>query len=191
MSEGRAANVPPPLVAIAGWVVPGLGYWLIGQRGRAVTVFVAILALFFVGVLVAGIRVIDVPGYSEDGEQVLVAVKADGSGQAVEYRSSAPGARWVATDPQARWVLTAHPVAELLNKPWYIGQVLAGPVTLVASKYSIDLSRPTGEAGLPAASKAHVRIAEIGTLYTAVAGMLNLLVMIDAAHRAGRKEGGA
>jgi hypothetical protein len=30
------------------------------------------------------------------------------------------------------------------------------------------------------------RLAEIGTLYTAVAGMLNLLTIIDASHRAGR-----
>ncbi|MND00706.1 hypothetical protein D3C83_194180 [compost metagenome] len=30
----------------------------------------------------------------------------------------------------------------------------------------------------------HARLAEIGTLYTAIAGMLNLLVIIDAAGRA-------
>jgi hypothetical protein len=32
--------------------------------------------------------------------------------------------------------------------------------------------------------EAKARLAEIGTLYTAVAGMLNLLTIIDAAHRA-------
>lgn len=180
------------MVAAAGWAVPGLGYWLIGQRARAATVFVAIVALFLAGVLVAGIRVIDVPGYAEDGKPVLVAVRGDSAGNAVEYRSSQPGARWVTTDPGAQWVMRSHPVGELLNKPWYIGQILAGPMTLVASKYSIDLSKPVGEnpdvAGAP---KSHVRVAEIGTLYTAVAGMLNLLVIIDAAHRANRKEGAA
>ena len=32
--------------------------------------------------------------------------------------------------------------------------------------------------------EAKARLFEIGTLYTAVAGMLNLLTVIDAAHRA-------
>lgn len=178
-----------PVVAAAGWAVPGLGYWLIGERARAVTVFVVIVALFLAGILIAGIRVIDVPGYADDGKPVMVASRTDGAGNVVQYRSSQPGARWVATDPGARWVLKGNPIPELLNKPWYIGQILAGPITLVASKYSIDLSKPVGEdPGVAGAPKAHVRIAEIGTLYTAVAGMLNLLVIIDAAHRANRKE---
>jgi hypothetical protein len=34
--------------------------------------------------------------------------------------------------------------------------------------------------------EAKARLAEIGTLYTAVAGMLNLLTIIDASHRAAR-----
>jgi len=34
--------------------------------------------------------------------------------------------------------------------------------------------------------QSHSRSWEIGTLYTAVAGMLNLLVIIDSAHRAGQ-----
>ena len=63
-------------------------------------------------------------------------------------------------------------------------------MTLIGSKYSIDLSKPVGDdPDVAGAAKAHVRVAEIGTLYTAVAGMLNLLVIIDAAHRVNRKEG--
>jgi hypothetical protein len=30
---------------------------------------------------------------------------------------------------------------------------------------------------------------ELGVLYTAIAGLLNLLAIIDSAHRAGHKEG--
>jgi hypothetical protein len=36
----------------------------------------------------------------------------------------------------------------------------------------------------------HARVNEIGTLYTAVAGMLNLLAIIDSAYRSARQEGG-
>lgn len=173
MSETRSI-FPAPVIALAGWVIPGLGYWLIGQKARAITVCLAILALFAAGILVAGIRVIDVPGYGNDGEPVMVTTRVDNRGEG------------------SQWVLTAHPMTEILNKPWYIGQILAGPITLVCSKYSIDLSRPMPDhPDESLAPKSHVRIAEIGTLYTAVAGMLNLLVIIDAAHRAGLKGAGA
>jgi hypothetical protein len=189
MPETRS-NVPVPVVAAAGWVVPGLGYWLVGERARGVIVFVTVLAMFLGGVLIAGIRVIDVPGYDEDGQPVLVAVRGDAAGNAVEYRTGQPGTHWVTTDPGAKWIMRVHPLGELLNKPWYIGQVLVGPITLIGSKYSIDLSKPLGpDTDVAGAPKSHVRVAEIGTLYTAVAGMLNLLVIIDAAHRANRKAG--
>jgi len=138
---------------------------------------------------VAGIRVVDVPGYGDDGKPVMVAVRGDSSGRAVEYRSTTPGAHWVAADPSSKWALAAHPIDEVLNKPWYIGQILAGPLTLVCSKISLNLSEPLpNDPDTSRAAKSHVRVAEIGTLYTAVAGMLNLLVIIDAAHRANRKE---
>src|SRR4051812_35337040 len=46
---------PPPLVALAGWLLPGAGYWLIGQRTRAITVGTTILTVFVLGILVSGI----------------------------------------------------------------------------------------------------------------------------------------
>jgi hypothetical protein len=181
------SNVPAPLVAVAGWVLPGLGYWLIGQRARAVVVFVTIMALFGAGVLIAGIRVIDVPGYGNDGQLLKLATGPDSQGRVVEFRSDRnkddrPAPR---SEEELRWrpAIVVHPFTEVLNKPWYIGQVLVGPVALVASKVSLGLTAPG------AAYKAHVRVWEIGTLYTAVAGMLNLLVMIDAAHRVSVRKG--
>ena len=38
----------------------------------------------------------------------------------------------------------------------------------------------------PAVPKSHGRLWEFGTLYTAVAGMLNLLAILDSAYRAGQ-----
>jgi hypothetical protein len=42
-AASSSAAHPPPLVALAGWLLPGAGYWLIGQKVRAVTVGVTIL----------------------------------------------------------------------------------------------------------------------------------------------------
>lgn len=158
------------MVALAGWLVPGAGYWLIGQRARATAVCAGVLGLFVLGVLVAGVRVIDVPGWE----------RRDGSPVRVHPQG---GFRINPDDPnyaRAPWVLRSGGIVkEVLNKPWYVGQVFAGPVNLLASWGSIAAAR----AGAPAS---HARIAEIGTLYTAVAGMLNLIAMIDASHRAAR-----
>src|SRR5581483_8407143 len=122
----------PPLVALAGWLVPGLGYWFLGQRWRAITIGVTILIVFVLGLLIGGIKVVDAP----DG------------------------------------------FANIAQKPWFIGQILAGPVSVVSAVLA-DRTKVMS----------HAHSWEIGTLYTAVAGMLNLLAIIDSAHRASQESG--
>ena len=140
LRDADSQSVPPPLVALASWLLPGAGYWLIGQRVRAVTVGVTILATFTLGILISGIRVVQAPDLSGPG----------------------------------------NPVQQILARPWFIGQVLIGPVGIGAAYVSSELAAsPTYRA-----IEAKARLAEIGTLYTAVAGMLNLLTLIDASYRA-------
>ena len=75
---------------------------------------------------------------------------------------------------------TALSPQAVFQKPWFIGQVMAGPVTL-ASNYVAN-SWTTGKVvGVP---MSHARVYEIGVLYTAVAGMLNLMAIIDSSYRA-------
>jgi hypothetical protein len=138
MPSQSSSSVPPPIVALATWVVPGSGYWLIGQRGRALTVGITIVILFILGMLIGGVRVVEVPNG-----------------------------------------VLSTPVNAVSQKPWFVGQILAGPITLIASSIGHD----------DAYYASHSRVNEIGTLYTAVAGMLNLLAIIDAAYRAGHNGG--
>lgn len=155
-------SAPPFLVAIVGWLLPGAGYWLIGDLARGLIVGVTILVLFFGGILIAGMRVIDVPGYGPLGQKAIL--------QPVENQP-------------AKWKLTADPLGAVMEKPWYVTQILAGPVTIICSKLSLD-----------AADRIHpypqvkARLGEIGQLYTAVAGLLNLLAIIDAGQRAQHQE---
>src|SRR5689334_2378668 len=115
---------PAPLVAAAGWVLPGVGYLLIGQKARAIVVGITILVLFMCGLLIGGVRVVDVPGYDDQGRRVVLDARGnvDRSG-----RSNASG----------DWALTARPFAEIANKPWFVGQILAGPMCLIAAHYSL------------------------------------------------------
>lgn len=144
---------PVPVVALAGWCVPGLGYWLIGQRARALFSGLSILAIFVIGLLIAGVRCIDVPGFDESGSLKRVG------------RSS-------------NTLIASAPFRAIVDRPWYIPQILTGPAAIGASIWSVQIADTY--------PKATARLWDIGTLYTSVAGMLNLLVIIDAAHRAAR-----
>ena len=145
------------MVALCGWLVPGLGYLLIGQKTRAVISGSVILATFLAGLLIGGIRVIDIPGY-------------DPAGQPKMLRTSR-------TTDDTVWALKYDFKGEVLNKPWYIAQTLVGPVNIVATWGSMKAA----DAGHRMST---ARVFDIGTLYTAVAGMLNLLVILDATYRA-------
>ena len=119
--------------------MPGSGYWLIGQKKRALVIGVSVIVLFLLGVLVAGVAVVEAPNFSGGGSLV----------------------------------------GRLLQKPWFLGQVMTGPIGLISAWIGGGVAND-----YPAAK---ARLGEIGTLYTAVAGMLNLLAIIDASHRASVK----
>ena len=136
--ESRRWKAPPPLVAVVGWALPGAGYFLIGHKARGFTIGLTVLALFTMGILIGGIRVVDPPSLS----------------------------------PEAGNVVTA-----LLAKPWYIGQFLAGLPGVLCGHFGSRFPQ------------SHSRVMEIGTLYTAVAGMLNLMSIIDCSFRAAAQEG--
>ena len=157
MSSDANKQFPSPLVGLAGWVVPGLGYVLIGERARGIIVGTTVVLTFVLGLLLGGVRVVDVPGYTARGER-----------------------KQLNTPTGPTWALTSRPLAEMLGKPWYIAQTLAGPMNMIATYGSIYVAHELQE---PAST---ARIYDIGTLYTAVAGMLNLLAIIDAVHRSSK-----
>ena len=158
--ESKIIMPPPPLVALAGWLIPGAGYVLIGQKLRGFVVGVTILLLFVGGLLIGGMRVVD----SAHIESVQ---------QRQERERNEADARRGVTNYQP-----PNAIARTLQKPWFIGQVLAGPVAIGSNVFA---TRWGGEAGSPFS---HARVYEIGVLYTAVAGMLNLMAIIDSAYRA-------
>ena len=154
----------PPIVAALGWLVPGLGYWMLGQKRRALLAGVTILFLFLFGLLISGIRCIDVPGYDANGSVIYVK-EANGT--------KSP-------------LITGAPFRAVLDKPWYIPQILAGPLTIGSSFWSVSVASAKDMSGFQAYPKATARMFDIGTLYTAIAGMLNLLIIIDSAYRAAK-----
>ena len=146
----RPAGPHPLLVALAAWALPGAGYWMVGQRARGVIVGVTVTLLFTFGLLVGGVRVLEVPYYDRNGRPTHRAL-----------------------------------IEEVRAKPWSIAQVMAGSVAFAGGAAAVSASSADAQGNTPG-EESHARVNEIAVLYTAVAGMLNLLVIIDAAHRAGR-----
>jgi hypothetical protein len=195
-TQATRHSASPARTALCAWLIPGGGYWVIGQRIRAVTVAVSVLMVFILGILVGGIRVMDPPGWGDYGfmsDLVTRQISSDRYDIRRVDPMTAEQAENPANDERDRsWrpALWAQPMAELSDKPWFVGQVLCGPVAIAASFASIHAARlaATNDHGADApfqrAAISHARSWEIGTLYTAVAGMLNLLTIIDAAFRA-------
>lgn len=209
--QKESKSQSPALVAVAGLVLPGLGYILGGERKRGIIVGLTLLLMFLGGILIAGIRVFEVPGYNEDGRKVYLeyypmreglyrksttkpairiqlmdARNPGGSRLATVFRRDHDGVisqEVTAEFPvaPAQWLLLDNFRGEIANRIWFVPQALMGLPTAVAGYFSISAA----QAEVP---RSHARLAEIGTLYTAVAGMLNLLVVIDAACRCGRRE---
>jgi hypothetical protein len=172
MAEAEQSQWSPPVVALVSWLVPGAGYVLLGQRARGLTIGVTIVALFALGLLIGGVRALEVPGYDEHG----AAIRLNDRGYKVHPDDTGYS--------RATSVMRSSALSEVRAKPWCIPQALNGPLALAAAAWSVWASDDSGGRDPPGALS-HARVNEIGVLYTAVAGMLNLLAIIDASHRAG------
>lgn len=205
-------SVSPLAATIASILVPGLGYWLIGERKRAVIAGGGIILLFAMGILIAGIRVISLPGY-EDGYRKYVEEYEDASrhvttvattqpvvavtktGRTSEYgwpiwvvmRLGADGKPFpheeLVPPRSSDWVMLTSPRAELSDNLSFLGQMFNGPLCAVAG----HLSNAAARAGVP---KGYSRLADIGALYTAISGMLNLMLIVDVASWKTRRASG-
>src|SRR5215213_1327128 len=90
MSDRPSPVTSPPLVALAAWLVPGGGYFLLGQRARGLTVGVTVVALFVFGLLIGGVRALEVRAKPWSIAQFLTGPVAIGG---------AAWSIWAATDP--------------------------------------------------------------------------------------------
>ena len=168
----KTADPPQPVVVgVAEWLLPGLGYWLLGHRARGVTIGVTILLIFLMGLLIGGVRVLEVPTYGHNGEPLNV-----------------PWSRTYAPSPglsPRSWSARSASAAALSV---YASRPASGMSTSAGSSYGSYGLSASSNAGPARGSESHARTNEIAVLYTAVAGMLNLLAIIDSSYRAGKMQ---
>jgi len=194
MSTRAKTSVSPLLVGLIAWMIPGSGYFLLRERLRAAAVFFSVVILFFLGILIGGIRIMDPPGWGQYGYKIQLVEHPDGGHYDISRVDPINAEQETTPTLQGDRIMgpaiTNMLVSEVGEKPWYVGQILCGPITLMASAISVTEARPDenatsayGPIGLSPVESvpaSHSRSWEIGTLYTAVAGMLNLLAVIDS-----------
>jgi hypothetical protein len=144
-----------PVAGLLAVLLPGLGHFSLGEPKRAVLLAVGILGLFFGGMLIGGIDVID------SREDTIWFV-----GQAM-------------VGPLAFGVDYYHQnhlkIAETTK-------LSSGKVVPVRSAKPGEGRGPNGKSvpGTPPSSKSLGRMNELGTLFATIAGMLNPNAIIDA-----------
>ncbi len=172
-----------PVAGVAGLLLPGLGHVVLGQPRRAFAVGLGVLGLFFGGLLVGGIDTID---SREDRLWFYVHALVG----PVTF-----AADWVNQNQFKAWALDMTPAgrAEPAFRSAYPGEVRVSNAQDGRMPYPQLTRTPqwgdgTVFQGSPGAGKSVGKVNEVALLMVALAGMLNLVAVLDALFNRRRRE---
>ncbi len=151
MSDSRPNRVFAPHAAVLAWVWPGLGHIVLGQARRGALIMFGVLFLFFSGLLIGGLDVVD----SRNDRLWFLAQSVCGP---IVF-----GADFV-----------RDAVVPEINRNW---RTAPGSATNELRDAYLSGDEET-IAMLRRPSLGHVN--EVGTLFIALAGLMNLAVILDA-----------
>lgn len=141
----------PNAAALIGWLVPGLGHIYQGRTGKGILLMVCILTTYFFGLWLGGGRVVYASWRPEDRRLPFICQAPIG----------------VAAFPA---LLQAYRVKSN-HEPWFNGIMAPPPL------------EPTNNPDQLTLNQIHYyyhRYFELGTVYTMIAGLLNVLAILDA-----------
>jgi hypothetical protein len=170
-------NEPRFAALIAGALLPGLGHVVAGERLRGLLVGVGVLGLFFGGMLVGGIDTVD----SKDNRVWFF-------GQAL-VGPTAFGVDWVHQNKykaydknQVMGISTKAELASLRKRsanPNERFEDVTVSTNQGTMRVQVFAPAPAGQAAPPNRTSVG-KVNELGTLFSTIAGMLNLIALIDA-----------
>ena len=181
-SQAGSQETFNPAAAVVAAVFPGLGHFYLGQTKRAVLITLGVMGLYLTGIAVGGVACVD----RKDNfiwflGQSLVGPVTFGLDYVHQEHLKVIGPvahgpdRWREPYPnEARDPRTGRAIAIVVEN--------GVPVARTADKFVISPAYPSYVKAVP-------RSNELGTLFTTIAGFLNVIVIIDAAFgvRADRK----
>jgi hypothetical protein len=168
-----AIGRPKLLIALTGFLFPGLGHYLLGKRNRAAIFFCVLSCLFFVGVF------LEREFYTKFGAGLFPRVRHQ-----VQSLMSGAGA----APPDELAPRETHDELEgFVDKAWKVIFIYAYPFFVGVGNYAIgakwsDWTGPyiTRVPGVLKADEVPVTVRDIGYCFALLSGLLNLLVMMDA-----------
>jgi hypothetical protein len=193
-----------PVAMLLAWVFPGLGHWYLGLRRRAWRITLGVLGMIVVGLFVAGIDAIDggqmyLPRETRNGKPVITTTDREAA-QVIGMLFAGPVVIAIDQVHQRRFKVMqdgfagpAGNVPVIIRRnahPWEIRDRATGQPIVVrqadgqALTFTDPLTRQprmSTPADRPPNIPALARIREIGGLFACLAGMLNLIAMVDAA----------
>lgn len=166
-----------PLAGLLALALPGCGHLFLRQYDRAFYAALGILGLFFGGLLIGGIDSVD---SREDRiwflGQALVGPIAFG----VDYIHQSRFKGWAETTQPEPNRQGAVRTTYKIRSPYPGEELQRGPNPVDPNKTALIVVPSDDPGALPPSSKSLARMNELGTLFTTLAGMLNLIVMLDA-----------
>ena len=160
----------PIMAALLAWLVPGLGHWYQGRRAKAVLFFVCIMGLFAYGVYLGGGKRVDKDGQERSlgyGRAVYVSMQKD---DLRLYYLSQIGVGLPAMPAVLQAYRMNHNLAVIWNG-------------FMAPPRPVEVRPNDPNEGQPTAHDLNYllnRTLELATIFTAVAGLLNVLAVYDA-----------
>jgi len=157
----------PWIAGLLAWLLPGLGHVYQGRTGKGLLFFVCILGTFIYGL------------YLGEGHVVYASTEPLFSRQSLErwqyYCQLGVGAPALPALVQRDRVLERQEPIKILGSP-YMAPPQQGPVPSIDASDNLS-HQPNEQAKWIVESHPHF---ELGTVYTVIAGLLNVLVICDA-----------
>ena len=148
----------PALAAFLAWLIPGLGHFYQGRRSKGAMFMICILGTFFYGL------------YLGEGRVVYAAWKP-------EHRRL-PYLCQVGAGLPALPALVQSFRVQRGDQP--IGDFMTPPDAVIPLKFQRRAQNPVQTWSLNGEHRRLHRFFELGTVYTMIAGLLNILVIYDA-----------
>ncbi len=188
--NAHSINLPAGIAAI---LFPGAGhFFILGQRKRAILAAVGVLGLFFGGLFIGGIDVVD---RQEDKYwflgQALVGPLAFGVNYIHQNNYKAYD-----IPPQIIEIerATAEVAARFVKRSLFANEqrkiikfTIIEPTGTQVTRY-LPVAVPAGPDNGPPAAKSIGRMNELGMLSSTLGGMLNFIIILDALFPTRRKE---
>ena len=163
---------------LLGLVFPGLGHASIGEKGRAARIAIGFLVLWIGGMLIGGPNSVQIrnPAYSVPGGSASAMADSTADAQLRRRNGQSMGAA-AATNTGFRL--------------WFLPQAGAGPIAFVTAFMNqaliptkgpdmIDVTMPDRRTGSIDRYTAIGHALDFGTLFCALAGLMNIAIALDA-----------